>query len=194
MRLRHVPQASFQRCRCPEVDGYTAGSSLKPTAPATNFTCLQSHDQQLVRLGMLAADTDGQLQLGPGTLYGCLKRMLTAPPLLSHHRLRRADTESRGATAGDIRHSGAHETAAHQEFRRPAVPSASPGRAMPRYVPPASSVPGGYRSSLRHSLGSRSGIRRSSVPRWRCSTSASALLSRRSCWRRCFFVTGACRS
>jgi DNA-binding PadR family transcriptional regulator len=26
----------------------------------------------------VAADTDGSLQLGPGTLYGCLKRMLVA--------------------------------------------------------------------------------------------------------------------
>jgi DNA-binding PadR family transcriptional regulator len=26
----------------------------------------------------VAADTNGALQLGPGTLYGCLKRMLTA--------------------------------------------------------------------------------------------------------------------
>jgi DNA-binding PadR family transcriptional regulator len=26
----------------------------------------------------VAADTDGTLQLGPGTLYGCLKRMLAA--------------------------------------------------------------------------------------------------------------------
>ncbi len=26
----------------------------------------------------VAADTDGSLQLGPGTLYGCLKRMLAA--------------------------------------------------------------------------------------------------------------------
>ena len=26
----------------------------------------------------VAADTDGSLQLGPGTLYGCLKRMLSA--------------------------------------------------------------------------------------------------------------------
>jgi DNA-binding PadR family transcriptional regulator len=26
----------------------------------------------------VAADTDGALQLGPGTLYGCLKRMLAA--------------------------------------------------------------------------------------------------------------------
>jgi DNA-binding PadR family transcriptional regulator len=29
-------------------------------------------------LRQVAADTDGSLQLGPGTLYGCLKRMLTA--------------------------------------------------------------------------------------------------------------------
>lgn len=26
----------------------------------------------------VAVDTDGSLQLGPGTLYGCLKRMLNA--------------------------------------------------------------------------------------------------------------------
>jgi DNA-binding PadR family transcriptional regulator len=26
----------------------------------------------------VSADTGGSLQLGPGTLYGCLKRMLTA--------------------------------------------------------------------------------------------------------------------
>src|ERR1700730_16723718 len=29
----------------------------------------------------VAADTNGALQLGPGTLYGCLKRMLAAPLL-----------------------------------------------------------------------------------------------------------------
>jgi DNA-binding PadR family transcriptional regulator len=36
----------------------------------------ERHGYAIMR--QVAADTDGQLQLGPGTLYGCLKRMLTA--------------------------------------------------------------------------------------------------------------------
>lgn len=36
----------------------------------------ECHGYAIMR--QVAADTDGQLQLGPGTLYGCLKRMLTA--------------------------------------------------------------------------------------------------------------------
>jgi DNA-binding PadR family transcriptional regulator len=36
----------------------------------------ERHGYAIMR--QVAADTDGTLQLGPGTLYGCLKRMLTA--------------------------------------------------------------------------------------------------------------------
>ena len=36
----------------------------------------ERHGYAIMR--QVAADTDGRLQLGPGTLYGCLKRMLTA--------------------------------------------------------------------------------------------------------------------
>jgi DNA-binding PadR family transcriptional regulator len=36
----------------------------------------ERHGYAIMR--QVAADTDGSLQLGPGTLYGCLKRMLSA--------------------------------------------------------------------------------------------------------------------
>ena len=36
----------------------------------------ERHGYAIMR--QVAADTDGALQLGPGTLYGCLKRMLAA--------------------------------------------------------------------------------------------------------------------
>ncbi len=36
----------------------------------------ERHGYAIMR--QVAADTEGQLQLGPGTLYGCLKRMLAA--------------------------------------------------------------------------------------------------------------------
>ncbi len=36
----------------------------------------ERHGYAIMR--QVAADTDGRLQLGPGTLYGCLKRMLAA--------------------------------------------------------------------------------------------------------------------
>lgn len=36
----------------------------------------ERHGYAIMR--QVAADTDGALQLGPGTLYGCLKRMLDA--------------------------------------------------------------------------------------------------------------------
>lgn len=36
----------------------------------------ERHGYAIMR--QVAADTDGGLQLGPGTLYGCLKRMLSA--------------------------------------------------------------------------------------------------------------------
>jgi DNA-binding PadR family transcriptional regulator len=36
----------------------------------------EGHGYAIMR--RVAADTDGRLQLGPGTLYGCLKRMLAA--------------------------------------------------------------------------------------------------------------------
>jgi DNA-binding PadR family transcriptional regulator len=36
----------------------------------------ERHGYAIMR--QVAADTDGRLLLGPGTLYGCLKRMLTA--------------------------------------------------------------------------------------------------------------------
>jgi DNA-binding PadR family transcriptional regulator len=36
----------------------------------------ERHGYAIMR--QVAADTDGSLQLGPGTLYGCLKRMLAA--------------------------------------------------------------------------------------------------------------------
>lgn len=36
----------------------------------------ERHGYAIMR--QVAADTDGTLQLGPGTLYGCLKRMLAA--------------------------------------------------------------------------------------------------------------------
>jgi len=36
----------------------------------------ERHGYAIMR--QVAADTSGSLQLGPGTLYGCLKRMLTA--------------------------------------------------------------------------------------------------------------------
>src|SRR5437762_9673700 len=36
----------------------------------------ERHGYAIMR--QVAADTNGTLQLGPGTLYGCLKRMLTA--------------------------------------------------------------------------------------------------------------------
>jgi len=36
----------------------------------------ERHGYAIMR--QVAEDTDGSLQLGPGTLYGCLKRMLTA--------------------------------------------------------------------------------------------------------------------
>jgi DNA-binding PadR family transcriptional regulator len=36
----------------------------------------ERHGYAIMR--QVAADTDGGLQLGPGTLYGCLKRMLAA--------------------------------------------------------------------------------------------------------------------
>src|SRR6476660_1745496 len=36
----------------------------------------ERHGYAIIR--KVAADTEGSLQLGPGTLYGCLKRMLSA--------------------------------------------------------------------------------------------------------------------
>ena len=36
----------------------------------------ERHGYAIMR--QVTADTDGALQLGPGTLYGCLKRMLTS--------------------------------------------------------------------------------------------------------------------
>lgn len=55
--------------------------NLLPLTPAVFHILValsdgERHGYAIMR--QVAADTDGRLQLGPGTLYGCLKRMLTA--------------------------------------------------------------------------------------------------------------------
>ena len=54
---------------------------LLPLTPAVFHILLALSDQERHGYGIMqdvARQTDGALQLGPGTLYGCLKRMLTA--------------------------------------------------------------------------------------------------------------------
>jgi len=59
----------------------TAADDLLPLTPAVFHILLalsedERHGYSIMR--EVAADTNGSLQLGPGTLYGCLKRMLAA--------------------------------------------------------------------------------------------------------------------
>jgi DNA-binding PadR family transcriptional regulator len=54
---------------------------LLPLTPAVFHILLALSDGERHGYGIMqevAADTDGSLRLGPGTLYGCLKRMLAA--------------------------------------------------------------------------------------------------------------------
>jgi DNA-binding PadR family transcriptional regulator len=56
-------------------------ADLLPLTPAVFHILLALSDRELHGYGIMgdvAAQTDGTLQLGPGTLYGCLKRMLAA--------------------------------------------------------------------------------------------------------------------
>src|SRR5262252_6093082 len=55
--------------------------ALLPLSPAVFHILLAVSDRERHGYGVMravAADTNGSLQLGPGTLYGCLKRMLAA--------------------------------------------------------------------------------------------------------------------
>ncbi|MGD0463945.1 MAG: PadR family transcriptional regulator [Tepidisphaeraceae bacterium] len=55
--------------------------SLLPLTPAVFQILLALSDQERHGYAIMrevATQTDGQLHLGPGTLYGCLKRMLRA--------------------------------------------------------------------------------------------------------------------
>lgn len=59
----------------------TDPEALLPLTPAVFHILValsegERHGYAIMR--QVAADTNGSLQLGPGTLYGCLKRMLTA--------------------------------------------------------------------------------------------------------------------
>jgi len=54
---------------------------LLPLSPAVFHILLALSDRERHGYSVMravAADTNGSLQLGPGTLYGCLKRMLAA--------------------------------------------------------------------------------------------------------------------
>ena len=54
---------------------------MLPLTPAVFHILLALSDGERHGYALMqevAADTGGSLQLGPGTLYGCLKRMLTA--------------------------------------------------------------------------------------------------------------------
>src|SRR5712691_4641223 len=54
---------------------------LLPLTPAVFHILLALSDGEhhgYAIMQQVAADTNGSLQLGPGTLYGCLKRMLSA--------------------------------------------------------------------------------------------------------------------
>jgi DNA-binding PadR family transcriptional regulator len=59
----------------------TDPQSLLPLTPAVFQILLALSDQERHGYAIMqevAAQTDGRLNLGPGTLYGCLKRMLAA--------------------------------------------------------------------------------------------------------------------
>ena len=97
--------------------------------------------------------TDGAVRMGPGTLYGAIKRMLAdglieesdgatrprarrpTPPLLPDHRGRRARVRGRGAAHGDAAAQHARAAAPRARTRgmtgervvpRPAVPLPAP--------------------------------------------------------------------
>ena len=124
-----VADISMPRANTPE--------DLLPLTPAVFHILValsegERHGYAIMR--QVSADTGGSLQLGPGTLYGCLKRMLTAtdrgigraagprtgrrtPTVLPHHRFRRADRQSGGAAAGDVGDGGARRRRLLAEMR-----------------------------------------------------------------------------
>jgi DNA-binding PadR family transcriptional regulator len=56
-------------------------NGFPPLSPPVFHILLALSDRELHGYGIMqevAAHTDGSLQLGPGTLYGCLKRMLSS--------------------------------------------------------------------------------------------------------------------
>lgn len=75
-----------------------------PLTPPVFHILLALADEERHGYGIMqdvARQTNDALQLGPGTLYGCLKRMLAAG--LIEESEERADPELRGSHSGDQR-------------------------------------------------------------------------------------------
>src|ERR1035437_6116836 len=95
---------------------------LLPLTPPVFHILLALADEERHGYGIMqdvARQTDGALQLGPGTLYGCLKRMLAAglggeagrrPPLLPHDRPRKTCGARRGSAPHQRGDGGQIET------------------------------------------------------------------------------------